>query len=214
MNKLTFNTGQPVTKEGQVITIQEHTDGTVLFHDHSSKVAGRITPTYHRAEGSTLREFVMKHYRKGNYMPSAAAEKLVRSTIAFSEHEFVPEDERSPKADLVGEQFEHDGRPIRFSDEPFVDGPVHYIVNYHVVGKPSIQYTDLVVDCQSPVHAMATVIRDKARQGARIQVIFIEPTYRRNMLGYNPVNDHMRAGAGWAVDAEHELSPATFQPHR
>lgn len=213
-NKITFNTGRPMSKEGQVITVAEQTDGTVLFHDHSQKRAGRVLTTFVRAHGITLREFVMKHYDDGNYVPDTHALKLVRQTVPVGQFEFTSSDERAHREELMGERFEHDGRPIRFNDEPYVHDDVHYIVNYHVVGQPSYQYTDLVVDCISPVHAMATVLKDKAKQGANVAVIFIEPTYRRHMVDYDPINDAMRAGPGWFVGPEGGLNQATFQPHR
>ena len=72
----------------------------------------------------------------------------------------------------------------------------------------------LVVDCIGPTYAMATVLKDKAKQGANVAVIFIEPTYRRHMVDYDPINDPMRAGPGWFVGPEGELNRATFQPHR
>lgn len=213
-NKITFNTGRPMTREGQVITVAEQTDGTVLFHDHSQKRAGRVLAHFDRNAGATLREFVMKHYDGGDYVPDTKALKLVRQTVPVGQFEFIPSDERASREELIGERFEHDGTPIRFNGEPYVHDAVHYVVNYHVVGQPSYQYTDLVVDCESPIHAMGTVIRDKAKQGANVAVIFIEPTYRRHMLNYDPKNDAMRAGPGWYVGPDGTLKAATFQPHR
>ena len=213
-NKITFNTGRPMTREGQIITVAEQNDGTVLFHDHSQKRAGRVLTCFQRAKGVTLREFVMKHYDDGDYVPDTHALKLVRQTVPVGQFEYISDDERASRDELVGERFEHDGTPIRFNEQPLVFGDVHYIVNYHVVGQPSNQYTDLVIDCESPTAAMGTVIRDKAKQGANVAVIFIEPTYRRHMLNYDPVNDAMRAGPGWFVGPEGELKVATFQPHR
>ena len=214
MNKITFNTGRPVTPEGQVITAAEHNDGTVLFHDHSGERGGRITGTFDRSAGITLREFVVKHYEAGDYVPDAKALKLVRAVVPFGQHEFMPDDERAHREELIGEQFEHDGRPILFRGDRYTHARVNFIVNYHVVGRPSIQYTDLIIECESPIHAMATVIREKGKQGARVQAIFIEPTYRLHMNGYDPVADDLRAGPGWSVDSEGLLSAATFQPHR
>lgn len=214
MNKITFNTGRPMTREGQVITALEQNDGTVLFHDHSQKRAGRILTAFVRSKGQTLREFVLRHYDDGHFVPDTHALRLVRATVPLGQHEFNSADERAHRDELMGERFEHDGTPIKFNSEPYVHDDVHFIVNYHVVGQPSHQYTDLVVDCIDPIHAMAAVIADKAKQGASVAVVFIEPTYRRQMNNYDPINDAMRAGPGWFVNAEGELSQATFQPHR
>lgn len=214
MNKITFNTGRAVSREGQVITAVEHSDATVLFHDHSLSRAGRILTAFQRAKGQTLREFVMRHYDAGDYVPDTHALRLVRAVMPAGQHEYLPEDQRADREELLGERFEHDGMPIQYSGEPYKDAPVHFIVNYHVIGQPSIQYTDLVVDSDSPGHAMATVISDKANKGARVAVVFIEPTYRRHMVDYDRINDRLRAGPGWFVDADGSLNPATFQPHR
>jgi hypothetical protein len=214
MNKITFNTGRAMSREGQIVTVAEHGDGTVLFHDHTLKRAGRILATFDRRAGMTLREFTMRHYDDGGYVPDANALKLVRQTVPVGQFEFISSDERASREELSGERFEHDGTPIKFDGEPFVHGAVHYIVNYHVVGQPSYQYTDLVVDSDSPLHAMMTVVLDKKKQGANVQVIFIEPTYRRDMTDYSPVADALRAGPGWFVGPEGDLNPATFQPHR
>ena len=214
MNKITFNTGRAMSREGQVITAVEHSDGTVLFHDHSLSRAGRILTAFRRVEGQTLREFTMRHYDAGDYVPDTHALRLVRATIPVGQHEYFPEDSRVDRDELIGERFEHDGTRIEYSGQPYRDAPVHFIINYHVVGQPSVQYTDLVVHSEGPIHAMATVIADKAKKGARVAVVFIEPTYRRHMTDYAPINDRLRAGAGWYIDADGGLNPATFQPHR
>ena len=161
-----------------------------------------------------LRLWPIEHGLPRNYVPDTHALKLVRQTVPVGQFEYTSSDERAHREELIGERFEHDGTPIRFNEQPYVADDVHFIVNYHVVGQPAHQYTDLVIDCESPIHAMVTVLKDKAKQGARVQVIFIEPTYRRHMNGYDPVNDGLRAGPGWFVGPEGDLNPATFQPHR